>query len=215
MRGSGREVAAAAQVAEVVRGSVTVGAVGRVLKKAAADASVLAAEKLALAEARALAIVEGAEARARSVRDAAQLEGQLAAWAELAAAWMKLRAEEADRDARDLDRSIELARAMAERLLGEELGLSPVKVLSIAKQVLTSMRQARRIELRAHPDDAALLSREARSLGLEGVPLEIHADPTRTRGSLLVDTDLGTLDANVSLQLDRLVRALRDNSRPR
>ena len=51
------------------------------------------------------------------------------------------------------------------------------------------------------------------ALGLEGAAIEIHADVGRTRGSLLLDTDLGTLDANLPLQLDRLARSLRDSFR--
>jgi flagellar biosynthesis/type III secretory pathway protein FliH len=80
----------------------------------------------------------------------------------------------------------------------------------MARQTLAAASQARRIEVRAHPDDAEALSSHLASLGLEEAAIEIHADPSRTRGSLLFDTDLGILDADITIQLDRLTRSLRD-----
>jgi flagellar biosynthesis/type III secretory pathway protein FliH len=189
------------------------GKVGRLLKAAAADASVQATAIVAAAEEKARAILAGAEARARVIGDEAREEGRTAGLAELAAAWVKLRAEQESRDERELDRTTELARFMAERLIGASLALEPAQIQSIARQALATARQSRRIAVRAHPDDAAALRRDLASLGLEQAAIEIHADPSRTRGSLLFDTDLGTLDANLTLQLDRLARSLRDSFR--
>jgi flagellar biosynthesis/type III secretory pathway protein FliH len=187
--------------------------VGRVLKEAAAAASLQAAAKLAAAEERARAILAAAEAGARELGEKAREEGRAEGAASLAAAWMKLRTEEAARDERDLDRTTELARVMAERLVGEALELDPAKVRSVARQVLAGARQSRRVVLSAHPADAEALGANLGALGLEGAAIEIHVDTTRTRGSLLIETDLGTLDANLSIQLDRLARSLRDSFR--
>jgi flagellar biosynthesis/type III secretory pathway protein FliH len=187
--------------------------IGRLVKAAAADASLRASAIVAAAEDQARAILAGAEARARGIGDLAHEEGRRAGLADLAAAWVKLRTEQEARDERDLDRTTELARFMAERLIGESLAVAPAQIQSIARQALASARQSRRIAVRAHPDDAAALRRDLASLGLEGSAIEIHADPGRTRGSLLFDTDLGTLDANLTLQLDRLARSLRDSFR--
>ena len=130
-----------------------------------------------------------------------------------AAAFIKLRTEEAKKDERHLDRTLELATAMAERLIGESSALDPAKIVAIANQVLGSARQARRIALKAHPDDAEALRREMARIGLEGAAIEIHVEPARLRGSLLLETDLGILDADLSIQLDRLARSLRDSLR--
>jgi flagellar biosynthesis/type III secretory pathway protein FliH len=186
---------------------------GRLLKSALADAVLAAGERLAAAEAKARAIVAQAEEAARSVRERAVEEAQKEALARLSAAWIRLRTEEARRDERSVERLVELARAMAERLLGEALRLAPETVLAIARQVLASASQARRIAFRAHPDDADVIRREIAALGLEQVAVEIHADAARPRGSLLLDTDLGMLDANLTIALDRLARALRDSFR--
>jgi flagellar biosynthesis/type III secretory pathway protein FliH len=186
---------------------------GRVVKSVVADAALEASRKIAAAEDRARAIVAEAQEAARTVREGAFEEGRRAGAAELAGAWIKLRTEEEKRQEREIDRTLELATAMAERLLGESLSLDPARILGIARQALVSARQARRIVLKAHPEDADVLRREIAGLGLEGAAIEIHVEPTRSRGSLLVETDLGILDADLSIQLDRLARSLRDGLR--
>jgi flagellar biosynthesis/type III secretory pathway protein FliH len=178
-----------------------------------AEAAAQAESRLVAADVKARAILAEAELTAVSLREQALEEARQAGAAELAAAWIRLRAEEGLRDERSLEHAVELARALAERLLGEALRLEPATIVAIARQVLVSARQARRIILRAHPDDAEVIRREIAALGLEQAATEIHADATRSRGSLLVDTDLGTLDANLTIQLDRLTRALRDSLR--
>ncbi|HKQ71664.1 MAG TPA: FliH/SctL family protein [Polyangiaceae bacterium] len=183
---------------------------GRLVKEVLAEATLGAAARLREAEERAREIVRAAERDARSAEERALREGKEAASAELAAAWIKLRKEEASRDERELDRTVLLARAIAERLIGETLAIDPSRVVEIAKEALLSARRAAKVALYAHPDDAEAIRTNMFALGLEGIALEIHADPARARGSLFLDTDLGTLDANLPLQLDRLARALRN-----
>jgi flagellar biosynthesis/type III secretory pathway protein FliH len=186
---------------------------GRVVKSAVADASIEASRKIAAADERARVILAEAEEAARAVREGAREEGRRAGAAELASAWIKLRTEEEKKQEREIERTLELATAMAERLMGESLSLDPTRIVGIAQQALASARQARRIALKAHPEDADVLRREIARLGLEGAAIEIHVEPTRSRGSLLVETDLGILDADLSIQLDRLARTLRDGLR--
>ena len=187
---------------------------GRLVPRVVADAAREAEERLMRAEQAARATIDEAERKARAIRDEARSEGRQEGAAELAAAWIKLRTEEAARDEKDLDRAVILARAIAERLVGETLRLDPAAIAAMARQTLASARQARRVVLCAHPDDAATLRAHTTSLGLEQVAIEIHADETRTRGSLLAETDLGILDADLTIQLDRLARSLRDSLRP-
>jgi len=185
----------------------------RLLKASEAEAAMHAAARRASAEAEARSIVAAAEERAAMLAEKAREEGRRDGAAELVSAWVKLRTEQAARDERDLDRTTDLARVMAERLVGEALALDPAKIRSLARQVLASARQSRRIVIAAHPEDAEALRHDLASLGLENASIEIHAETTRARGSLLVETDLGTIDANLTLQLDRLARSLRDSFR--
>jgi flagellar biosynthesis/type III secretory pathway protein FliH len=210
----GRVVKAPANAGALsIPGSPPASRAGKLLKAAAATAALDASAKIAAAEDRARVIVAAAEAQARSLHDEAREEGRKEGAASLAAAWVKLRTEEAGRDERDLDRTTEVARVMAERLVGEALELDPGKVRALARQVLASARYSRRVVFSAHPTDADALRADLGALGLEGAAIEIHVDVTRTRGSLLIETDLGTLDANLTLQLDRLARSLRDSFR--
>ena len=209
----------------VVRGAATLGAkpvalsgasggpYGRVVQQRAADAAREGADRLARAEQAARALLDQAEQAARSLRVEARQEGQEEGAAALTAAWIKLRTEENARDERDLDRTVELARALAERIVGETIALEPAKIAVMARQTLAAAKQARKITLLAHPDDAAALRAHIGSLALEQVALEIHADEARTRGSLLLETDLGIIDADLTIQLDRLARSLRDGLR--
>jgi len=141
------------------------------------------------------------------------LQADAAAESDLAAAWLELRGEQARADEQALERTIELARAMAERLLGEELATDPQRIVAIARQALASARTARRVSITAHPQDAVELTAQLAAIGLEGASVQIHADDSRSRGSLYLETDLGTLDARLSLQLDRLARSLRESRR--
>jgi flagellar biosynthesis/type III secretory pathway protein FliH len=182
----------------------------RVVKKDAADARVEARRIVAEAEGHARDLVEKANRDARKIKAEAEQAGREDGAHRFAAAYLKLRSEQAAHDERDLARSIDLARAMAERLIGESLALDPSRVTAIARQALANVRRVRSVAIVAHPDDAEPLRRDVERLGLEGAAIEIHADATRSRGSLLMRTDLGTLDADLCLQLDRLAAALRD-----
>lgn len=186
---------------------------GRVLPRAVAEADVEARARLECAEKEARAILEDAVQRSREVREKAREEGRREGAEELALGWIALRAEQSARDERGLDRTVELARAMAERIVGEAIALEPAKIATMARQALASASQARHVALRAHPADAEALQRDVSALGLESAAIEIHADETRPRGSLLLETDLGILDADITIQLDRLARSLRDGLR--
>jgi flagellar assembly protein FliH/type III secretion protein L len=170
-------------------------------------------KEVALAQARAEAIVREAEQDALERRRSVHEEERQKAVAELAAGFALLRHEQAARDEQDLGRSIDLARMMAERLLGEALALEPSRIRAIARTALSSVRAARRIAILAHPEDAAALSADVSHLGIEKDALSIQVDPKRPRGALLLITDLGTIDADLTLQLDRLRTALRDGLR--
>ncbi len=186
-------------------------ALGRVLKRSHVEARAQADRIVDEARARARQIVAESEREAVAVRREAYDQAHQQAAVELAIAWTRVRAEDASHDAREVERTVGLARAMAERLLGESLSLEPERIRAIAQQALAMVRQAQSVHLFAHPDDAEVLQAEIGALGLEPSVLWIHADAERPRGSLLLRTDLGTLDADLSLQLDRLVAALRSN----
>ncbi len=187
----------------------------RRLPGAVVDAHAEAARIIANARTRAEAeLAEGQRKVARVAEDAVK-DAREKEVAKLAAAFIALRAEEAARAERDLTQTTQLARMLAERLLGAELTLAPERIVDLAAAALREARGARRAKIRAHEADAPLLTARLRDLGMKDGAVEIIADDTLPRGSLLLDTDLGVMDARIAPQLDRLTEALADVLRAR
>ena len=109
--------------------------------------------------------------------------------------------------------SVELARILAERLLGEALNLAPERIVTLAREALNQARGARRVTIVAHPDDVAVLEQSLGELGALAELTRVVSDPRRARHSLRLETDIGTLDADLAPQLERLARKLRETLR--
>jgi flagellar biosynthesis/type III secretory pathway protein FliH len=155
------------------------------------------------------ALVEEARARATSAVEAATREAAELEQAKLAARVMALRVREEHAAEIELDQSVELARVLAERLVGEALTVEPQTIAKLARQALAEARGARTVHIEAHPDDVAALERNLSVLAIAHVA-SIKSDATLERGCLRLHTDLGTIDAHIRPQLERLAAALRD-----
>jgi flagellar biosynthesis/type III secretory pathway protein FliH len=134
----------------------------------------------------------------------------VASASELAAAWVRHR-----QCRENLDHEIEprvqlLAKVLAERLLERELQLTPEAILDLTREVFHALPPAEPVRLRAHPADVETLEKHRETLALSRHTLQIVADPHRTRGSIRAESELGTLDADLSARLDRLLAALRE-----
>ncbi len=182
---------------------------------AVVDAHAEAERIIANARARADAELAEAERKGARVAEDAAKDAREREVAKLAAAFIAVRTEEGARAERDLAQTAALARMLAERLLGAELTLAPERVVDLAAAALREARGARRAKIRANSADAPLLAARLGDLGMKDGAVEIVADDTLERGSLLLDTDLGVLDARIAPQLDRLTEALADVLRAR
>ncbi len=169
-----------------------------------------AGERL-LAEAKhaADAILADARAKATHVAESAAREAAEAEQAKLAAQWLALRAREERSAATELDRSVALARVLAERLIGEAVASDPAAIAKLAQRALQEAQGARTARIEAHPDDVSALQQHLHMLAIAHVA-SVTADATLERGCLRLHTDLGTIDAQLRPQLERLARALRD-----
>ncbi len=183
---------------------------GRVVPKALVDASAEATRMLAKARVEAQTLVAAAERRAADLKLLAEAEARAEASAKLAAHALSLAAHEAKADERALERTVSLARLLAERLLGASLAIAPEQVVGLAQQALAEARGARRLAIVAHPEDAKLLSQSLPSLGIAIDTVRVVPDGARQRGSLRIETDIGVLDADLAPQLDRLALRLRE-----
>jgi flagellar biosynthesis/type III secretory pathway protein FliH len=183
---------------------------GRVAPAEIVDAAGQARAIVARAEADASELLARARREAADLRLKAEVEARAEATARVAAHALALSLREAQALERHLDRIVEVARVLAERLLGEALALEPSRVVAIARRALEEARGARRIAIIAHPDDAPLIEQALLSVQA-GATAQVLSDPERARGSLRLDTDIGVLDADLAPQLDRLLPKVRES----
>jgi flagellar biosynthesis/type III secretory pathway protein FliH len=184
---------------------------GQVVRREVLEAADRARELIEAAETRAAKLISDAERLAAELRLRAEAEARADANAKIAARALALRHYELRADERALDRSVELARLLAERLLGESLRVAPEQVTALARQALGEARGARRITVVAHPEDVKLLEISLPDLGLDQPVATLRPDPTRARGNLRIETEIGVLDAELAPQLDRLSLKLRES----
>jgi flagellar assembly protein FliH len=122
---------------------------------------------------------------------------------------LELRKRQAELSKNVLDRSVDFATLLAERLLGEELALAPERVRALARQALTEAAGARHAIIVAHPRDAAELRAGLNSLGSLLDSIGIEDDAELSRGHIRVETELGVIEADLRGQLERLACQLR------
>ncbi len=155
------------------------------------------------------ALLAKARERAAHVAEAAAREAAAAEQTKLSAAVVALRAREAGIEEERLSHAVELARVLCERMLGEALRLDANIIGALARQALAEAQGAKVLRIDANPDDAEPL-RRCLAHAVPAQVASVAVDATLERGSLRLHTDLGTLDAQLRPQLDRLAAALRD-----
>jgi len=187
-----------------------VGETQRRIGKEAVEASLLAKRILSDARREAEALLAAACEEAKRMSVTAVLEAREQEVAKLAAGFLALADAEERRAERDLERAVALARVLAERLLGEALETDPSRVAALARQALLEARGARQVVIEASPLDVEALRSHVLDIGLAEGALDIKVDPSLSLGSLRIHTNLGSLDAQLTPQLDRLAKALRD-----
>lgn len=182
---------------------------GHIVRRERVQAAQDAERIVADAKQRAHALIEDARREAAQVRDSARQQGVAEGAAKLAAAWMVVKRNESRADELALDRSISIARLLAERLLGESLRLDPDVVAGIAREAMSHLWRSRKVTIHANPDDVAALERNIATFGMPPERIQVVSDPTRDRGSLRFASDFGELDGELGPQLDRLEGAIR------
>lgn len=160
------------------------------------------------AHAEAESIVHEARTSIASVVEDAVREAREREVARLCAEHIQLRVGEEERARRDLDRTIEIATLLAERLIGEAISVEPQRIAVLAQHALSQTRGARSIRIEACDEDLPAL--HALFTDLSADVLTIELNPELQRGSLIVHTNLGRVDARLAPQLAQLGAALRE-----
>jgi flagellar biosynthesis/type III secretory pathway protein FliH len=163
-----------------------------------------------LAEERARTILSLAEERAEEAITRAKAEGYAEGLAQFAAESMRLVEREAHADEASLDRTVELAKLLAERLLGHALSVSPGEIVSLAREALGEARGARRIRIYANPTETEILSQVMTEVDADGRVHAVVPDPSLRPGDLRLETDVGTVDARLRPGLVKLAARLRE-----
>lgn len=103
---------------------------------------------------------------------------------------------------------VDLACAVARRVLDEELQTTPARVQTLARTALAALpRDLRDIRLYLHPDDAAL-AREALQPPPEAENFRIFDEPSLAHGDVRVQTESAYLDARLDTRIALAAAAL-------
>jgi flagellar assembly protein FliH len=106
---------------------------------------------------------------------------------------------------------LELAFALAKKIIEAELRSSPEALFSLVRAAVRRVGEARRIELRLSPQDAAVVHAalaENRAGLTTLTPVEIIADPSLQPGDCAVDSDAGLVDGRVDARMAEVRRAI-------
>jgi flagellar assembly protein FliH len=103
---------------------------------------------------------------------------------------------------------VDVACAVARRLVGDELAIAPERVVTLARIALAALpRDLRDVRLYLHPHDAALARDELRPPP-EAESFRILDDPALMRGDCRVQTESAYLDARLDARVALLAAAI-------
>jgi len=155
-------------------------------------------------EARQRGFSEGVAA-ARSKTDA-ELSAALERLSATIAGLLQLRRQLKEDAAGEL---VQLALAIASRILHRELNVDPDAILGLVRAALAKAQTKEIHRIRLHPAHEVPLRRAMAQL-MPGATIEISADATLKPGDVILETAQGQLDASVSTQLREIERGLAD-----
>jgi type III secretion protein L len=102
---------------------------------------------------------------------------------------------------------LELALKVAEKIIGRDLERAPQTIVEICATAIEYARHAKAMVLRVNPKDAAVLREKHKEL-LDRVgqlaAIAIKEDADVARGGVIIQTDGGVTDAQLSTQLEML-----------
>lgn len=108
---------------------------------------------------------------------------------------------------------IDIALAVAQKVLNREIAENPISVLPIVRAALEKIQDQDQITIFVGPEDYNLLLQAKRDLqmlvGRERA-LTIAADTTISPGGCLIDTPYGTVDARIDIQLEMIKKSLQE-----
>lgn len=170
-----------------------------------------ARDLIAQAEQRAAAIRARAQEERAQVLEQARQEGRQQGYAEMTELLARTRLQAGEMIKAAEPEIVKLALKVAERIIGAELATNDETILRIVAKAVEQLRQSKELVVRANPEDVEILRREKRKL-LEHIgrlkDIAFREDPAVARGGCIIETENGTVDAQLSTQVELLERAL-------
>ncbi|HTM44637.1 MAG TPA: FliH/SctL family protein, partial [Polyangiaceae bacterium] len=160
-----------------------------------------------LAKARAEEIVQAAQRRAAEIQLQAAARGRALGLAELSAQQIALAERQRRQNANQLDRSVEIAKLLAELLIQESLKLDEQLVGRLAAAALQRLTTRSALRLSINPEDQSAVAARLQELDIQAVAL--IPTPTLGRGEFRIESDLGSVESRIDGGLERLAQRLR------
>lgn len=184
-----------------------------------ADTQAKAAQIIADAEAKASEITQQAQTEADAMKASAHDDGFKAGSDQAAAQYTQMISEHSQRmEAKEnevANQIRQLSLAIAKKIIGKELEFNPEAIVDMAKKHLQSIRQRREVYFRVSPSDLEHL-REAKAALVDQLgrakEIEIRSDDTLTPGSMIIETESGTIDARIETQMAVIEKVLMGKS---
>lgn len=181
-----------------------------VIKRPVVEARDEARRIVAEAEAAARELRESAAHAALELREAAYEEGREAALAEFTQLLLDAR-ERRDTALAEVERDVlRLSVKLAEKIIGREIERDPATLADIVSAALRHARQNEMLTVRVNPADLPAVEAHRARLDPAGRArfLDLVADPRVRQGGCVIESESGTVDAQLDTQLRVLERAL-------
>jgi flagellar assembly protein FliH len=101
---------------------------------------------------------------------------------------------------------VQLALALARRVVHREVTLDPDLAAALAHVALDRLGTTTPATIRLNPEDYTIVAQDGERWG--SVAVTVVPDPSISRGGCLVESDFGSVDATIERQFDELSRAL-------
>ncbi len=105
---------------------------------------------------------------------------------------------------------VQLAVAVARRVVGREIALDADLVVAMARVALDRLGEGTPAVVRLHPEDLEATGQT----GWAGPHVTIVADAAVSRGGCLVESEFGFIDASVDAQFDQIAQAMLGDAAP-
>lgn len=170
-----------------------------------------ARDLIAQAEQRAAAIVAKAKEEREQTLEQAREEGRQQGYGEMTELLARTRLQVGQTLKQVEPEIVKLAIKVAERIIGSELQTNDETIMRIVAKAVEQLRQSKELVIRANPEDVEILRRDKRKL-LEYIgrlkDIAFREDPAVARGGCVIETEAGTVDAQLNTQLELLEQAL-------